>query len=166
MRKNKMPVRLAILFTALTLLMMTQLSAQDIGCNCESTSIPQLLSTVSSYPDEWMIEMAENVDDIENGNNLYNSPELGCVVCHGDETIAPLTKTMWDNVIKERLKLEQFAEYTPERYIIESILLPNKYEYPDDVYPAGVMPENYGDRMYQQDLIDIVAYLKTFKTDD
>ncbi len=67
----------------------------------------------------------------------------------------------WTRINNERITLPEFAGYTAEQYIIESIVQPGIYDYPDDNYVAGAMPANFGDRIPYQDLADIIAFLKT-----
>ena len=59
----------------------------------------------------------------------------------------------------ERLTLPQFAGYSFEQYIVESVTRPGDYVV--DGYSSGLMPTNFGVRMTDQQLADIVAYLLT-----
>ena len=100
------------------------------------------------------------------GQLLYNSADiaadggqLGCSGCHSAGDIAPATEgtwTRWDEIYSE---LEQFKDYDFEHYIVESIVHPEAYAAPG--YVAGMMPQNFGDRLDFQNLADIVAYLET-----
>ncbi len=109
------------------------------------------------------------VGDPERGKSIYENAApsergelLGCSGCHAGGVQAPATNLTWDAVLAERLKLSQFAGYTPEKYIVESIVNPNAYIVPG--YQSGVMPQNFANRVSVQDLADIVAYLKTYST--
>lgn len=94
-----------------------------------------------------------------NGAVLYDT-KFGCTSCHRDGTSAPDTIGTWTRVLNERLTLPQFAGYTGERYLIESIVLPAAYVV--DSYSAGVMPADFGTRqMTDQQLADVVAFIKT-----
>lgn len=104
--------------------------------------------------------------DAARGEDLYMGrakPEnvftaLGCSGCHVNGASAPNTEGTWDRVQNERLTLPEFAGYTGEQYLVESILDPHKFLVPDY---GPVMPNNFGERLELQDLADIVAYLKT-----
>lgn len=101
--------------------------------------------------------------DVLHGQELYNGLEpvldgslLGCASCHNGQTAPPVEGT-WTRVNDSRLLEPQFADYTVEQYLIESILHPNVYIAPD--YIEGLMPTFYSTRLDLQQLADIVAYL-------
>ena len=106
------------------------------------------------------------VGDPVRGEALYSNvenPEAGgpgyaCSGCHAGGAAAPDTVGTWDRVVNERLTLDQFADYTPEQYVIESIVAPGDYVVPG--YAAGAMPGDFGDRMSYQDMADILAYIE------
>jgi mono/diheme cytochrome c family protein len=104
--------------------------------------------------------------DAARGELIYNSLEpsetgsiLGCAGCHEGGTQGPPTAETWNATVNVRLNEPQFAGYTPEEYIVESILHPNAYIVPGW---APVMPANFEDRTSLQDLADIVEYLRTY----
>ena len=106
------------------------------------------------------------VGDPVRGEALYNSaemaavpPVLGCSGCHTGGINGPATAGTWDRTVNERLTLDQFADYTPEQYLIESIVAPETYIAPG--WSGGVMPAGFGSRLAHQDLADIIAYLAT-----
>lgn len=111
------------------------------------------------------------VGDPVRGEAIYNSAELaepggitlGCSGCHGGGVAGPATSETWANINNERLTLDQFAGYTPEQYIVESILLPGAYVVPP--HASGAMPANFPDRVSYQDLADIVEYLHSYDPD-
>ena len=92
------------------------------------------------------------------GADLYEN-EYKCTDCHRSGASAPDTVGTWTRVQTERLTIEQFAGYSGEMYLIESIVRPNDYLV--DGYNSGVMPENFGIRMQDQHLADIIAFLMT-----
>ncbi|MCY4248531.1 MAG: cytochrome c, partial [Chloroflexi bacterium] len=92
------------------------------------------------------------------GELLYDA-EFGCTDCHRDGASAPDTVGTVTRVRTERLVLPQFADYTVEQYLVESITRPGDYIV--DGYSSGLMPANFGARMTDQQLADIVAYLLT-----
>ena len=94
-----------------------------------------------------------------NGAILYDT-KFGCTSCHRDGASAPDTIGTWTRVLNERLTEAQFAGYSAERYVIESIVLPAAYVV--DTYSSGVMPADFGTRqMTDQQLADVIAFLKT-----
>lgn len=101
-----------------------------------------------------------------NGQLIYNGEApgadgsiLGCSGCHDNALVAPLTEGTWTRWDEIRSQDPALADYTFERYIIESIVLPRDYPVPD--YPEFVMPDNFGDRLSFQDLADLIVYLES-----
>ena len=92
------------------------------------------------------------------GESLYDI-KFGCTSCHRDAASAPDTIGTWTRVTTMRLAEAQFAGYTAERYVVESIVQPGAYVV--DGYSSGVMPANFGSEMTDQQLADIVAFLRT-----
>lgn len=108
--------------------------------------------------------------DATHGEAIYNNLQpsgrnslLGCGGCHLGGLVAPATEETWDNILNIRLNEPQFAGYTPEQYIVESIVAPGAYIVP--TYSDGQMPADFAQRMSTQDLADIIAYLKSFSED-
>jgi len=92
------------------------------------------------------------------GADLYEN-EYKCSDCHRAGASAPDTIGTWTRIQTERLTQPQFAGYSGEMYLIESIVQPNAYLV--DGYNSGVMPENFGIRMENQHLADMIAFLMT-----
>ncbi len=116
-------------------------------------------------------QLASVVGDPVRGDAIYNGRDrtgmlqrLGCAGCHANEAVAPLTEQKWDTAINVRLQLPQFAGYTVEQYLTESIVNPGAYTVPP--YASGAMPANYGEQLTIQDMADILAYIHTFSTVD
>lgn len=89
----------------------------------------------------------------ENGAVLVTR-DYECYACHvqGADTIAPSYTGLAERAVLERPPL------APTAYIYESIVFPSAHiveGYPD------AMPKNYGSRLSQQELGDIIAYLLT-----
>jgi mono/diheme cytochrome c family protein len=104
------------------------------------------------------------------GGAVYSSAErsgradrLGCAGCHEGGVAAPDTAGTWDRVVNVRLQDPELAGYTPERYLVQSIVQPGFYTV--EGYASGVMPGNFGQRMTLQDIADIIEYLRT-QTDE
>ena len=96
--------------------------------------------------------------DPQSGESMYNT-SLGCIGCHINESVAPPLAGTWTRVEEDRLTLPNFADYTGEMYLAESIVNPNHYVVPN--YAPGVMPQNFGTRLTPQQLADLIAYLHT-----
>ncbi len=101
--------------------------------------------------------------DPNRGQALYNNSALpargtvlGCTGCHTGGLQAPDLAGTWTRVLNERLPaLPEYA--SGEEYLVNSIVRPNDYIVP--TYTAGLMPNNFGERLSLQDLADIVVYL-------
>ncbi|GAB4521267.1 MAG: hypothetical protein OHK0046_32440 [Anaerolineae bacterium] len=101
-----------------------------------------------------------------NGQLLYNNEAdaadgspVGCVNCHMDAAIAPLTEGTWTRWDEIRRLEPQFEDYTFKQYMVESIIHPWDYTVPG--YPEGTMPNNFGDRLSYQNLADLITYLES-----
>ncbi len=105
---------------------------------------------------EILAGLVEFTGDPQNGQMLYNGA-LACSGCHMNAAVAPPTEGTWTRVNEVRLQEAQFADYTAEEYLVESIIHPNAYVV--EGYPSGVMLQNYGDRLTYQDLADLIAYI-------
>jgi cytochrome c551/c552 len=85
-----------------------------------------------------------------NGDTLLST--YGCIVCHRSTTnIAPSFEGIAERAETRRPPL------TAAQYLYESIIQPN--EYVVEGYQVGMMPPNYADRLSDQELGDIIAYL-------
>jgi hypothetical protein len=89
---------------------------------------------------------------------LYTSGTLACNSCHSNTVLAPLIEGTWTRVEELRLAEAQFAGYTAEQYVVESIVDP--YAYLVSGY-GQVMPPSFGERLDHQMLADILAYLRS-----
>lgn len=126
---------------------------------------------VGTDVEEILAAFEEITPDAARGELLYNGQEraqaqpvvLGCSGCHLGGAQAPDTVMTWDNTVNIRLDEAQFAGYTPEQYLIESIVNPNAYVVPP--YASGVMPQNYNEQLSVQDVADIIAYLRTYSSE-
>jgi cytochrome c2 len=86
---------------------------------------------------------------------LRSEVNFACVTCHyvdrEDQLIGPGLLG-----ISQRTTT-RVPDQTPEEYIHNSIIHPN--EYVVEGYPAGLMPQIYGEIWTEQELNDIIAYL-------
>lgn len=102
--------------------------------------------------------------DATRGELLYNSGEvplggnvLGCAGCHNGTVAPELAGTA--SRVTQRLAEEQFADYTAEQYLAESIVAPGAYVVTG--FTDGLMSREFGNQLDAQDLADIIAFLMT-----
>ncbi|MGQ9886909.1 MAG: c-type cytochrome [Aggregatilineales bacterium] len=107
-----------------------------------------------------MAQLEGVTGDPLNGQTIYNNPPLACAGCHSIEAVAPLTANQWNDIVNVRLNEPQFAGYTPEMYIVESIVNPGAYLVPGY---GNAMPADFGQRIDIQMLADIIAYIKSYE---
>ena len=113
------------------------------------------------------LEEQSIVGDPVRGGQIYTNAStsdlgrrLGCSGCHAGGLSAPDTALTWDAVLTDRLSDPALADYTPEHYIIESIVQPGNYVVSG--YSSGVMPSTFGEQMSLQDVADIIVYLRSY----
>ncbi len=123
------------------------------GVESVGTDVAAILTSL-----EGMTGDASRGDALYHGTALPENPGLpyGCAGCHEGGASAPPTAGTYDRVLTERLAA--LPDYTPQQYLVESIVLPQAYLV--DGYAAN-MPEDFGARMTIQDLADVIAYLET-----
>ena len=92
------------------------------------------------------------------GELLYDA-EFGCTDCHRNGASAPDTVGTATRIRDERLTLPQFSGYSVEQYIVESVT--RSGDFVVDGFSSGLMPTNFGVRMTDQQLADIVSFLLT-----
>ncbi|MBI5668807.1 MAG: c-type cytochrome [Chloroflexi bacterium] len=90
----------------------------------------------------------------------FNGTTLACNGCHMPEGpgTGPQTNGTMTRIETERLQDPALAGYTPEQYLVESIVQPGNYVVPDF---QNVMIPNFGQNLSLQDLADLIAYLET-----
>ncbi|MCU0511236.1 MAG: c-type cytochrome [Anaerolineae bacterium] len=125
------------------------------------------VATLGTDVDSAVTAVAALTGDADRGKQLYEgqarsqaNARFGCSGCHMGGSQAPDTELTWANVTGQRLNEAQFAGWTPEQYLIHSIVLPNEYIVTG--YSSGVMPANFGEQMTAQDMADIIAYLRSY----
>ncbi|GAB4548558.1 MAG: hypothetical protein OHK0023_11850 [Anaerolineae bacterium] len=114
-------------------------------------------------PDVDVLALDLSGGDAAAGQQKY--AQYGCAACHtaaggAAYAFAPTAGT-YTRVQNVRLRLEAYANWTPEQYLAESILHPQRYIVPGG--EAVQMPNNFGDQLDLKDLQDIIAYLATYK---
>jgi mono/diheme cytochrome c family protein len=131
---------------------------QELALNCGYIPADAASRTVGNDVARILKTLDAVYGDPINGQVLYNG-DLGCAGCHlGDKPIGPPTTGTYTRIEDERLKDPLLADYTPEQYIVESIVQPAHYLVPN--YP-NVMLGNFGDRITLQDLADLIAFLES-----
>jgi mono/diheme cytochrome c family protein len=110
------------------------------------------------------------VGDAIRGEAIYTNRQtsqlgarLGCAGCHAGGIAGPASDLTWDAVLTQRLNDPDLAGYTPEQYIIESIVLPQNYTVDDW---SSSMPSAFGQSMSVQDIADVVLYLRSYSDAD
>jgi len=81
-----------------------------------------------------------------------------CHTCHMDVPVGPAFP---GEPPLATLAATRRPGYSAEAYLYESIINPSAYVAPG--FQDGVMPQNFGELLLQQDLADLVAYLLTMK---
>lgn len=118
------------------------------------TDVPAIVTTLASLP-----------GDPVSGQSLYNGARYACAGCHSNAAVAPPTENTYPALLSgERLADPALAGYTPDQYLVESIVAPNTYIVPG--YAPGAMPQNFGERLSAQELADIIAYIKSYDGDN
>ena len=131
---------------------------QELALNCGYIPADAATRTVGKDVARILKTLDTVSGDPINGQVLYNG-DLGCSGCHlGDAPIAPPTEGTYTRIEEVRLKDPLLAGYTPEQYLVESIVQPAHYVVPNF---KNVMVNNFGDRLTLQDLADLVAFLES-----
>lgn len=105
------------------------------------------------------------VGDPVRGQALYENKErsqranrLGCSGCHYGGLQGPTYDGIWPRILDEVATNAALAGYTPEYYVVESILASGNFVV--EGWNAGVMPGDFGQRMSAQDVADILEFIK------
>jgi mono/diheme cytochrome c family protein len=134
-----------------------------------STPLPPTATATSAPPTETPVPPTETpaaaaavgAGDPANGkvifNTVFEQTNFACATCHypdkEDRLIGPGLKG-----ISQRAAQRVPGE-TNAQYIHQSIVNPSAYVVPD--YPDGLMPQNWGQVLTEQQINDLVAYLMT-----
>ena len=139
--------------------------AQHVALLLKYLSVQEILATrrIGVDVDEILEQLGGIRGDPLRGLTLYNGGEstfsgssLTCSTCHNG-LIAPTTEGSYTRVLKQRLP--SLSGYTVERYLVESLILPEDYIAPG--YSNALMPSNLGDQLDLQDLADLIAYIES-----
>lgn len=106
--------------------------------------------------------------DSANGQVVFNTQFTtinGVWMCSQCHSITPdemrlIGPGLWNVGVRAETRIE--GESAPQ-YVLNSILHPNDFIVPNETapYPAGLMPQNYGEVLTEQQIADLVAYLFT-----
>lgn len=125
---------------------------------------PHICTQPATPVQEYSVKIVSELPagDRENGQGLYELV-YGCAACHGDlETEGSNAVGSWGGIFKD---LDNRIEgYTAADYVYESILSPSAHISPDCPIglcagPPSAMPDNYGQRISNAEMADIMAYL-------
>ena len=97
--------------------------------------------------------------NVDNGKDLF--AKQACSACHVIEAGKPATVGPNLSNIGNRAAARK-PGYAAEQYIWESILNPNAFLAPG--FGAGIMPQDFRQKLSDQDLKDLIAYLLTLKS--
>lgn len=119
----------------------------DIATRPVGTDVTRILNTLPRV-----------FGDPINGQLLYNET-YGCAGCHESvsNTAPPLPST-YTRITDIRLHDPALTGYTPEQYIVESIVHPGAYVV--EGYQNIMLP-NFGGQITLQDLADLIAFLES-----
>lgn len=96
------------------------------------------------------------------GREVFTSRAAGCTVCHsvleGDDGVGPSLHGV------ASVAAERIPGVDAEFYLRQSVLLP--YQYVVDGWPAGQMLPIYRERLTEQELDALIAYLLTLSAED
>ena len=102
--------------------------------------------------------------DIDRGQALFwgstpdpNGNILGCISCHGGRGSAPAVHVMYEYA---QTAVEHDPQHTVDSFLVESIVDPSAFV---EVGYVDMMPSNYSDRLSDQDIADLVAYIQSFQ---
>lgn len=127
------------------------------------TATPEILDITTLTEAEVFAGLSDAiVASIQNGDvdaGAQISQLNGCIGCHSLEKGGQLVGPSWYGIANTSIK--RVAGESPAQYLYQSIVAPGAYVVPD--YPAGVMPQNYGEVLSEEDLGNLVAYMLTFQ---
>ncbi|HSH03371.1 MAG TPA: c-type cytochrome [Anaerolineae bacterium] len=115
-------------------------------------------------PPQWSDYLFSNLPEgnPDAGQKIF-AITAGCQACHGDPQGDASTATVgpWlGNIAAEGAT--KIDGYTADDYLYESILNPDAYiveQCPIGPCPASIMPQNFDNTLYEQDMADLLAYL-------
>jgi cytochrome c oxidase subunit 2 len=101
------------------------------------------------------------VKDAQPARGQLLTQQYGCIGCHNLDPDVQMTGPTWNNIgalAGARVKGQSAVDY-----LYTSIVAPNAYIV--EGYPANIMAQTYGQMLAQQDIVDIIGYLLSQKTE-
>ncbi len=110
--------------------------------------------------DDWVAEQQAAVEDltpVELGEKV--AAEQGCLSCHsldGSQLVGPTWQGLFGT---ERVFDDGSTAVVDEEYMLSSIVNPNSQIV--EGYPANVMPQDYGERLTEDEINGLIEYIKS-----
>lgn len=138
--------------------------AEMCGLNHAGMEGLVMVTTQTGF-DDWIAEMAKTANANASANPAERGQALaqntGCTGCHsidGSKTVGPT----WKGLAGAQVPLTDGSTVTSDdAYLHELIVDPDK-KVPQGFAP-GIMPKNYGSQLTDDQLKDIIEYIKTLK---
>lgn len=110
--------------------------------------------------DRWIISQTDLPEDPIERGAIY-SEQYGCIACHSlDGTV--VVGPSWQGVYQSQVTLTDGTTITAdETYLRESILAPQAKIH--DGFPSGVMPQNFGETLREDQINDIIEFIKSLQ---
>jgi mono/diheme cytochrome c family protein len=109
-----------------------------------------------SKSDVGSLPQATAADPVAAGRDVFTSASAGCSGCHTFAAAGAFGTLGPDLVARLRPDAETAGKgLTP--FVYQSIVSPNAYV--AEGYPRGVMPQDFGDRLSDEQLADLVAFI-------
>ncbi|GAB4579435.1 MAG: hypothetical protein Fur0022_21730 [Anaerolineales bacterium] len=131
-----------------------------LACNSALFATPTPVPTPTPIPVGTDLRSPLPPGDPVQGERLFSGQvngQFACSSCHG--VFAGQVTTCPNIVGLSAQAGARIPGYSAEQYLREAIVLPDAFVV--EGYPAGVMPQNFGELMTAQQLADILAYLMT-----
>jgi hypothetical protein len=131
---------------------------QELALRCGYIPADVAARPVGTDVERILTVLAELSADPISGQVLYNT-EYGCAGCHeGENRVAPPTEGTYTRIEETRLNDPALEDYTPEQFIVESIVSPGQYVAPGY---QNIMPHDFGERLTAQEFADLVIFLES-----
>jgi hypothetical protein len=136
-----------------------QLYAKEVSGQVEAAPTPEPRKLADMTPEEinagLPADFAAALAEADSSKGETIALTYGCIGCHAMDPNQQLTGPTW--YLIGDVAANQQPGVSPANYLYTSIVDPNAYVVPD--YPAGVMPQNFGELIPPDELADMVAYL-------
>jgi cytochrome c2 len=135
----------------------------DFVMNWEAEAMTQPIATAAPVADAVGTDLNTELPagDAANGEVLFTGKGAGgkfpCSACHSlQENQTLVGPSLFGIADTAATRIEG---YSAEKYIHESIVLPNVYVV--EGFAQGIMPQTFGTQMTRQEAADVIAYLMT-----